>query len=582
MVKFVKEYQQATSYHCCDKNQEYQCKVFNNNDLMRKIFQYLTFKKAFLGQLYYCSLVNTCWLYHIWNTKLLYGKHCIDEFLGATWKLSQGGDTGVIYNNVTRSWQRLVNIKSVVFGLRRYLLKGSASNLVLSRLSMLRHVEEIDCHCDDTYLDVIKIIIQQCGEKIRSFKLLIFYDDTSNLSYPVLSPLILPNAKIISISMDFLWFYETWTKECDTLKIHHKIDEKWCKHVIDNCDCSGIKYLLIDYWNVIEQESSDRDEVSISKNNILKQFSQKFVNLQELVVHISPDTIIPAICLLQSVSSTAAVTKNKENHANIHTHVVIPSLLSLEYFDTTNDMIEQLVNINGINKNPIRKLTCEPNAYHISCDQQMKLIKLCHKNLQWLSIDLDRYNIAPQRTLVKFISQCLGNNDENDNNSIHYNLDSLKVLEIKPQQRKQRIKLLILNEIFTSSNVLNYFDQNRIFLHVQQRYPVNNSELDFSQKETSIKKFKDICHIIKSFLIKQIPLDVNLAFYHDSDTNVKFEIELYQKIYQSYFGDDNKLLKEIKQAKSNPYCASLQYPKISTDWSHYIVKLHVFNAKLIN
>ena len=85
LVKLDKEYQQATSYR--DKNQQYQCKVFNNNDLMRKIFEYLTFEKGFIGQLYYCSLVNTCWLYHIWNTKLPYGRHTIDPFLNATWKL---------------------------------------------------------------------------------------------------------------------------------------------------------------------------------------------------------------------------------------------------------------------------------------------------------------------------------------------------------------------------------------------------------------------------------------------------------------------------------------------------------------
>ena len=413
LIKFDNEYQQVTSYH--DKNQQYQCKVFNNNDLMRKIFRYLTFRNGLIGDLYHCSLVNTCWLYHIWNTKLLYGKYPINSFLEATWKLSH--EDNDIDNNVTRSWQRLVNVKSIVFRLNTYTLTGSPSNLVLSRLSMLRYLEEIDCHCDDTYFDVIKTIIQQCRDKIRSFKLYVNAVNsglsTKSITYPVLSPLKLPNAKIISISMDYSLFYETWTKECDTLKIYHSIDEKWCKHVIDNCDCSGVKYLLIHYWNFFDEESND--PISISKNNIFKQFSQKFVNLQELIVHISPHTILPALSLLQFVSKSV-VTKNKQNRhskententkiiKNTHTHVVIPQLLAPEYVDTTNNMIEQWVNINGASQNSIRKLKFEPNAYHLPCHEQMKiLIKLCYKNLQWLSIGFDGYNIEEQRSLLKFI-----------------------------------------------------------------------------------------------------------------------------------------------------------------------------------
>lgn len=147
---------------------------------------------------------------------------------------------------------------------------------------------------------------------------------------------------------------------------------------------------------------------------------------------------------------------------------------------------------------------------------------------------------------------------------------------------KQRVKLLMLNEILASNKVLNYFDQNGIFLHVQQRYPVYNSELDFIKIETSIRKFKEICYIIKSFLTKQIPIDVYLAFYHESSTSLEFEIELYQKIYKSYFGDENKSLHKIKEAKSNEYCVGVRCPKVSIDWSKTSIKLHVMNAQLIN
>ena len=95
LVKFGAEYHQLTTYS--DKKYPYQCQVFNNDDLMRAIFRHLTFKVGFIGELNDCSLVHSCWLYHIWNTKLIYGKYYLDEFIQATWN-------NIHYNNnVTRS-----------------------------------------------------------------------------------------------------------------------------------------------------------------------------------------------------------------------------------------------------------------------------------------------------------------------------------------------------------------------------------------------------------------------------------------------------------------------------------------------
>ena len=94
LTKFGKEYQQLTTYYTNhnsnDKfNEPYccQCKVFNNDDLMCLIFDHLTFKRGFIGQLYDCSLVHTCWLYHVWNTRLIYGKYNLSYFIAATKKL---------------------------------------------------------------------------------------------------------------------------------------------------------------------------------------------------------------------------------------------------------------------------------------------------------------------------------------------------------------------------------------------------------------------------------------------------------------------------------------------------------------
>ena len=141
LIKFGKKYQQLTTYVGNDEF-EAQTSVFNNDDLMRLIFQYLTFRKiGFVGELNDCSLVNSYWLYHIWSTKLIYGKYYLTNFIKATIEFncnsssncnelqskssSSGSDS--INNSVIRSWDRLVKLKNVDLKLRY--VKNDVCNL---------------------------------------------------------------------------------------------------------------------------------------------------------------------------------------------------------------------------------------------------------------------------------------------------------------------------------------------------------------------------------------------------------------------------------------------------------------------
>ena len=573
IIKFGKEYQQFTTYYYNDDNYNdnvkyyYQCKVFNNDDLMCLIFRYLTFTNAFIGELHGCSLVNSCWLYHVWNTKLIFGKYSLNYFIYATMKLGGDEDVNNSNNSVTRSWERLVKLKSITF---HSLDKSLDENgLLLSRLSMLNHVEEIHVSFDKTNIRLLKVLVKQCSEKINKFHVSIV-DADSSIKYPVLSPLYLPNAKIIH--METLYFYITWTKKCKELAIPRKIDENWCQHVIDNCDCSGIKHLTI-YGFGVNIPDSD------SNKSILQQFSKKFVNLKRLNIEMSiSGTTLSTLSWMELFAMVL-----KENDGNIH--VKTTADIKEDDFVSMNESVENWVHLNGIAENPITRLTFDANFTEESCptDQYaIKLIKLCRKNLRWLTVDFDEDNTEGRGSnVIKCITSCLSKSD-NDSKNDNSSFKSIKVIDVKLLSTFKN--LIIVNEMFATDKLMNIFSENKIFLKVIEVHLYKNSELDFSNKESSITKFKQLCSIIKSILTKQIAADIGMGF----ETSENRERKIYDKIYNSYFGDndnsndDRKAMGQYKQAKCNQYCIALKYPILSLIWRDDSVELYFTSAQLKN
>ena len=75
LEKFKQEYNEMIKYGVNNevKNENfYQNLLFNSSDLMTQIFQYLEWGKAFDEDLYECNLVNSHWLYHVWNVNSVY------------------------------------------------------------------------------------------------------------------------------------------------------------------------------------------------------------------------------------------------------------------------------------------------------------------------------------------------------------------------------------------------------------------------------------------------------------------------------------------------------------------------------
>ena len=80
LKKFDKEYNKLVTYQSDTDtntnviiNMKYQILLFNSNDLMSYIFQYLELYHGTVNDdLYCCSLVDSHWLYHVWNVNSVY------------------------------------------------------------------------------------------------------------------------------------------------------------------------------------------------------------------------------------------------------------------------------------------------------------------------------------------------------------------------------------------------------------------------------------------------------------------------------------------------------------------------------
>ena len=582
LPKFGPEYQKLTTYY--DKKYWYQCQVLNNDDLMREIFRYLTFKRGFIGELHDCSLVHSCWLYHIWSTKLIYGKYYLDEFLQATMKICSGStsDNININNTVTRSWERLVNLKHVAFDTHKAYLFSRPNDLLISRLSMLRHIEKIECYCHTKDISIIKILMQQCKDKIEMFDVFVSIGFTSG-KFPMLSPLELPNCK--DIRTNNMYFYPMWTKVCKNLEIINQISKNWCTHVINKCDCSGIEQFSSKYF-AIDTNISDDDSI------VFKHFSQKFVNLKQLNIDVEQkmgghnyyDKNISKVSLLELFCPI--IIRN-----NGRIHLTIRSSAKHTIFEITN-MIEQFVKKNGTNNNFIKHVSVDvPLDDEKNAAVSKKLIGLCCENLEWLEYSFfgKKVNsIKERRNFVEYIVACLKNmnnnkssttniNDDDKNSKVSesYRFDSIQVIDIKSMLKDDAS--LIVNEILGTQEMIDIFSKHGIFCNITQEYQTCDKN-----KKANMVQFKEICDKIILILRKQIAIDIRITFNNVETNNCK-------KIFESYFDNINygnnqvTVLKQYKGAKcnDNKYCVGLKFPQvsISVTWKKNRVYCRFVNAR---
>ena len=204
----------------------------------------------------------------------------------------------------SKIWQRVVNARSVIVEYpMSHIVPGK---YLLSQILMLGNIEHIQCNLFPDDILIVKAIMQQCKNNIKSCDFLIKSHKTD-----ILSPLALLNAK--KIRMNSLYFYIIWSHKCEKLYLNNiqRIDNKWCKFVIDNCDCSGVAELTLDR---IQFDSK------IDKVLILAKFAQQFKNVTKVNILFRNEKEFEKILLfwqlLESVIDTNDVIVTLVNNIN--------------------------------------------------------------------------------------------------------------------------------------------------------------------------------------------------------------------------------------------------------------------------
>ena len=406
LKQFEKEYENIVKYKrdneddCAD---EYQNLLFNTSDIMCLIFQHL-FEAKYRNELANCSLVCSQWLYHVFNpnsihTFLLYS--LVEE-------TSKQGKSEVTLleksTAVTRMWQRLSKAKKIRYRLL-YRSDVEYNQLLLNRLSLMRNVESINVTFRDEYekdIDLLKVIMQNCKDKISSFTIEIHgrkaknkhkhknknksKNKDKNCEKSKLPPLKLIHAR--HIVNEQLYFPIIWSKKCQTMTLISRkrldstcINSRWCNYVIDYCDCSGIKEFNI-YSARFDSSLNPNDE---STQTIFKKFGQKFVNsvdFKQLTIKFEFDTQIdPCMLLLWKALQPMIEKHNGCVNLRITQHV------NAEGYQMLSDTIEEM--------NPkIDKLnvdSCIPTENNkFNKDNTIKMIEKVNKSnnsLEWIAIN---------------------------------------------------------------------------------------------------------------------------------------------------------------------------------------------------
>ena len=263
LKKFAKEYDESVTY-----NGKHSL-VFNSSDLMCYIFQYLTYSTRWHGDLFWCSLICTHWLYHIWNINSVYFVN-LTKLIKATSKYTKNDE-----NNILRMWQRIVNARSIYLrGTITLLHPVNATNHndnvdVMSKISMLGNVRKLEASLDTKShsISILKILMQRCEKRIENCKIQMLSKQENKLS-----PLNLKNAQ--SITIRDLYFYRIWSYKCKQLVLTlNNMSQQWLKFVVQHCDCSNVNTLKL---FLVRTDDTEIDKM------ILTRFVSNLMGLQHL------------------------------------------------------------------------------------------------------------------------------------------------------------------------------------------------------------------------------------------------------------------------------------------------------------
>ena len=417
--KFEKQYQKIITYVSKngddnDINDHYQSVVFNMNDLMCLIFQFLQYESTFKGDLYSCSLVNSHWLYHCWNPNSVYFVNLSYLFKKTMEQIKSG-----TRNSCFRTWQRFCNVKSISLNspAKQDDIDDDCKEELLERMSLMKHVENVcGWYSSSASCNILAHIIVKWQYKIKKYW-------TYYMSPAPLFKLQLLNARKITIHDHETLSCIIWSHKCEKLIIQwvREINENFMQCVINDCDCTGIKSLTIEdsmfdslftSTAPLNQENANEnnsnDNLKLSPEKLLNKFAKKFINLQELYLYfeIQCDWQIVLLCkLLKPII--------EKNHVKVHLEISA-GLGNDEY----KVLSEGIADMNG--KISSMKLQVNKRAFNnfefevtkaLPIDWIIRILSDCSKNLRWLEISQDDVGYKFDNVDISDIST----SDENNN-----------------------------------------------------------------------------------------------------------------------------------------------------------------------
>ena len=574
LKQFEKEYQTIMTYNINGnlKNkcgQYYQTLVFNNDDIMSLIFQFVELKKGFTGDLINCSFVNSHWLYQSWNPNSIYDL-CLNTLINNTIKMtcnmtpvksvSNNWDPEKSSNDdhdqkvggkdldriLSSKWQRVCNVKSVHIGLYdseevsqfqwRYLLE---------KASLLRSIVDITLDVYVTYIALLKSLLYYNKKNIERYYVDI--DGIDGIETSIANQLKLKPVELIKvqhISMSTLYYYVLWSRRCKTLQLYVQgIDENWMTCVIDNCDCSGVETLTL---NDISFSSSLNPETKPCQL-LFKKFAQKFNNLQSLDLtlrHVKNNLCL--ILLLRYLSHII-----KQNSTMV--------ALDLDSSAIDCDKLGKMIQDTRIEIYHLKVLISDEESTSTAFDG-LKPIVLNNAKLEYLQmVNLILREDFVERKILDLLLTL-----ENETSTSKFKASSSND-ELTQEEEKSPLSSLKMIHIVDddSDTSINTIDQilKLQFIQKHKLYMQMEFEINATHSKMFQESFKALCQTTASLLMSQqnpIKLDIKIVI---NDLKISDLEKIYYPIFEQYLNQD--VANNCNVPIVNKYCNVLPEPVIS-------------------
>ena len=544
--------------------------LFNQKDLIPKIFRFLSWINVNS-----CCLVNSIWLYHGYNINSIY------YFDSRIWFRKLGSNS--YSKQKTRFLQRLINVKKFRY---TYRINNWAENELLlntfvelfNKYQNIQFIELVLGPYINNHGDVKfqKNIINSTGKhsrKLQYFGCDCTHNVTTDLWYPYLPILYLSNCNEIKLSK--LLFPIMFTNKCNRLSLNFlgNIDKKWCDNIIDNCDFSGVKHLLLNDISFAKTMSN------IEKHEIIGKLVPKLYNLQRLSIEKPTNdivllwkTLLPIIkknnTFVDLLNIDNEVTKKygDETIKFINKNQCHVNVLTFRSSENTFLFGEQLLSMKNIQKS-IEKIA----VYHCA-DRELELLLAAMYPDETRAVVKDNKNNKNSNGQSKL--------KHSNGGDYPRNYEQLKSLYIDAAGDSVVFDVVI--EFLSITSYVNPAITNNAYFVC-----LNNFAMYYrtSDKDNFSSKMTKLFEMIENLIENQIPMNINIDFNVDFQSrNIKTAqqnevITAFENFYQMLFlpmlnGCCQKWNSTLKTLLSdhdddgkcsnlmmNPYCRWLNDPK---------------------